>query len=217
LEDDIDISLQRLIYWHFFDPGSRLGRTWWGAYKSNSKRFADLAKKLIETGKEKLPEIYELAGRLAHHLQDMSSPPHAVPIYHTTKDPFDTYATHKIKGFSLKSEQLDSVKKEQRDLDVAALDKLRTAAANNTIKRVKETVTYKDKVIGANWSDYWRSYEEVGSECGEKPCKDFGCYGKNIFGEKAGNFTPEVYDWFYEGQVARAIQDSLRLLVLLNK
>lgn len=216
-EDDIDITFQRLLNWHFYDPGSRLGRAWWGAYKSDSKRFADLVEKLSATRKEKLPEIYELAGRIAHHIQDMSSPPHAVPVYHLAKDPFDKYATHKIDGYTLTPSQLNSVKKDRRELDFSTLSILRKEAAEETIREIGDTIIFQGTVIGEDWSEYWRSYEQVGTECGEDPDKDFGCYGKNSFGTEKGHFTPEVYDWFYEVRVKRAIQDSLRLLVLLTK
>jgi hypothetical protein len=216
-EDDISFSLQRLVNWHFYDPGSRLGHAWWGARKSNTKRFEYLAEKLTESTGKGLPDIYGLAGRLAHHIQDMSSPPHAVPIYHTNKDPFDKYATAEIAGVKLTSAQLDVVKNEQRNLEFETMLELLNAAATRTIDRVEKPVSFDGRLIASDWTGFWRKFELTGAECGQKPHKDFGCYGKNTFGIEVEQFTPPVYDRFYKEQIASAIEDTLRLLILLDR
>ena len=216
-EDDIDLTLQRLFNWHFYDPGSRLGHTWWGARKANTIRFANLAEKVAKSDGKDPSETYELAGRLVHHIQDMSSPPHTVPVYHTTKDMFDKYATNKIVDVKLTSIQLDSAKSEQRDFNIEILKKLLKDAAEKTISRVGESVVHDGRKIADDWTEFWRKYELIGVECRCEPCDDFGCYGKNIFGRETVYFTKAVYDKFYEEQVACAIEDTLRLLILLHK
>ena len=215
-EDDITLSLQRLFNWHFYDPGSRLGRAWWGARKANTKRFASLAEKLFDSRGGDPRKTYEYAGRLAHHIQDMSSPPHTVPIYHTTIDPFDTFATEAIAGIRPATVQLDAVRAGRRDLTLDALQSMLKTAAERTTARVGKPVRYNGKEIVSDWTGFWRRYELTGPECEQEPKTGFGCYGMNTFGEPAGNFTPEVYLDFYKTQVASAIADSLRLLLLLH-
>jgi hypothetical protein len=195
-----------------------LRRAWWGAHKSNQKRVDKLAKKIVESAECNIQDTYKLAGRLAHHIQDMSSPPHVVPIYHTTKDPFDKYATAQIISVNLSSEQLNTAKDEQRDLKSADLKTVLKDAAEKTIDRVdKGPVIFDGKEIAKNWSGFWRKYELISSECSEFPVNGFGCYGTNTFGIATGPFTPAVYKSFYKEQIASAIEDSLRLLVLLGK
>lgn len=212
-----DISLQRLMNWHFYDPGSRLGRAWWGARKSNTKRFEYLAEKLTNSAGKDLPDIYGLAGRLAHHIQDMSSPPHTVPVYHTTKDPFDKYLTAEIVGVKLTSAQLDVVKNEQRNLEIETLFALLNDAAKRTIDRVEKPVNFDGRFIASDWTGFWRKFELTGAECDQEPHKDFGCYGKNTFGIEVDQFASSVYDSFYKEQIASAIADTLRLLILLDR
>ncbi len=217
-EDEIiSISLQRLLNWHFYDPGSRLGHAWWGARKSNTRRFRYLAEKLAKSTGKGLPGMYGLAGRLAHHIQDMNSPPHTVPVYHTTRDPFDKYATNEIAGVELTPAQLDVVKNEQRGLEVKTLLKLLEDAATRTIDRVEEPVRFDGRLIAGDWTGFWRKFELTGEGCGRKPHKDFGCYGKNTFGTDVEQFTEPVYIRFYKKQIASAIEDTLRLLILLDR
>lgn len=217
IEDDINFTFQRLMNWHFYDPGSRLGHTCWCARKSNTKRFEYLAEKLTKSTEKGLSDIYELAGRLAHHIQDMSSPPHTVPIYHTTKDPFDKYATAEIVGVKLTSNQLDLVKNEQRTFKFETMMELLNDAATRTIDRVEKPVNFDGRLIASDWTGFWRKFELTGAECGQEPHKDFGCYGKNTYGIEVEHFTSPVYDRFYKEQIARAIEDTLRLLVLLDR
>jgi hypothetical protein len=214
-EDELDISLQRLFNWHFYDRRSGLGHAWWGARKSNTKRFEDLAEKLIQSAGNCLPGTPVLAGRLAHHIQDMSSPPHVVPVYHMT-DPFDEYATARIADVKLTPVQLAVVRNEKRKISFEILIELLENEAKKTILRVESPVIFDGEKIADDWTEFWRKYELTGAECGRKPHKHFGCYGKNKFGKEAGQFTRAVYDLFYKEQIASAIGETLRLLILLH-
>lgn len=214
-EDEIDISFQRLLNWHFYDPGSRLGDAWWGIRRSNRKRVEALAGKLTESAGSCLPETYVLAGRLAHHIQDMSSPPHVVPVYHM-KDRFDGYATDKIIDVKLTPAQLDTIRNEKRKLTFETLIELLENEAKRTILKVECPVIFDGRQIADDWTDFWRKYELTGAGCGRKPCSHFGCYGKNKFGEETGQFTPAVYDMFYKEQIASAVGETLRLLIILH-
>ncbi|MBA4373476.1 MAG: hypothetical protein C0402_11525 [Thermodesulfovibrio sp.] len=217
-EEDNIFTFQRLSNWHFFDPGNRLGKTRWGVHRSNQKRVDLLINKIVESAACNLRDTYEHAGRLAHHIQDMSAPPHVIPIYHTSGDPFDIYATGEIANINLSSEQLIAAKGEQMDLNSTVLRKLLKDAAEKTFDRVdKGPVIFGGKEIAKNWSGFWRKYELISTKCRIVPKKGFGCYGMDKFGIATGPFTTAVYNSFYKEQIASAIEDSLRLLVLLGK
>lgn len=215
-EDDITLSMQRLFNWHFYDPGSRLGHSWWGASKSNSRRYAALVEDLIAAPGSNPEGIYEYAGRLAHHIQDMSSPPHTVPVYHTTNDPFDKYSTGTISHTRPAKTSLDDLKGDRKQLTADLLNEMLKSAAERTIKTVAAPVSYNGSKIATDWTGFWRSHELAGNECGEEPRAGFGCYGKNTFGKASGSFTPEVYLDFYKTQVSYGIEDTLRLLIMLH-
>jgi hypothetical protein len=147
----------------------------------------------------------------------MSSPAHAVPVYHTIQDPFDQYATGEIVGVKLTSDQLDRVQKEQRTFAFETMLALLNGAATRTIDRVEKPVRLEGRFIAGDWTGFWRKFELTGAECGQEPHQDFGCYGKHTFGIEVENFTSPVYDSFYREQIAGAIEDTLRWLVLLER
>ncbi|MDK9706104.1 MAG: hypothetical protein OEL83_03550 [Desulforhopalus sp.] len=216
-EDDINITLQRAFNWHFADPGSRLGRTWWGAYRANTHRFADLIDQLAAADKGDKEAVFEIAGRLAHHIQDMRSPPHAVPIFHTSGEKFDEYGKEKTLSYALDTEQIRTVMSQPLRIDFASLDALRQEAAIDTKQQVDSPVVFQGNVIAPNWWEFWMGFEQVGSACGKEPVEGFGCFGKSVYGIETGVFTPEVFTWFHEQQIRKAIADTLWLLVALGR
>jgi hypothetical protein len=216
-EDIVDITLQRAFNWHFADPGNRLGRTWWGADRANGPRFASLINQLAAIDKDNKEAVYELAGRLAHHIQDMRSAPHAVPVFHTSGEMFDKYGTCKISSFTPVAEQILAVKAQPLRMDFASLDALRLQAAIDTKQQVDKPVVFQGTEIAPNWWEFWMGFEQVGSACGKEPVEGFGCFGKSVYGIKTGVFTPEVFVWFYEQQICKAIIDTLRLLIALSR
>lgn len=216
-EDGVDITLQRAFNWHFADPGNRLGRTWWGAYRANSHRFSNLIDQLAATNKDDKEAVYELAGRLAHHIQDMRSPPHAVPVFHASGEKFDGHGTDKIESFTPAAEQIYVVKTTPLRLDFASLDTLRQNAAIETKQLVDNPAVFQGDVIAPNWWEFWMGYEQVGMACGKEAVDGFGCFGKSIYGIETGSFTPKVFDWLYEQQICKAIIDSLWLLIALSR
>lgn len=215
-EDVITLGLQRLLNWHFYDPGKRLGRAWWGAYRSNTNRFGSLAEKFAELKSGDVQERYELAGRLVHHVQDMNSPPHTVPVYHTTKDQFDKLVSGEVTGITFSSDQLNTVLQQKGALTVAGLNKLLTDAADRTIASVNSQVKENGKIVADDWTGFWRKYEMVGDECGESPKSDFGCYGMMTYWEEKGVFSKNVFEQYHKERIISAVEDSLHMLILLR-
>jgi hypothetical protein len=70
--------------------------------------------------------------------------------------------------------------------------------------------------IAGDWTGFWRKYELTGCDCGEKPKAGFGCYGKYPYGIQTGGFSTSVFDRFYREQVESAVEDTLRLLILIH-
>ncbi|MBM9613795.1 hypothetical protein JWJ90_05775 [Desulfobulbus rhabdoformis] len=216
-EDAITLNVQRLFNWHFYDPGKRLGRTWWGAYRSNTHRFNNLAKDFVTLNSSNVQECYKLAGRLVHHIQDMSSPPHTVPVYHTTKDQFDKLVPGEIARISFSSNQLDNVLQRKGALTITGLNKLLTNAAERTIASINSQVMENGRIVADNWTNFWRKYELVGEKCGEIPKPEFGCYGKMTYWDQKDGFSKSVFEQYHNERIISAISDSLQILILLRE
>ncbi len=95
-----DPTLSRGKNWHFYPANKTISkkRLWLIQPTSLSilrKREDDLLKS-VENGTSE--EIYITLGRIIHHIQDMSTPTHVVPVYHAggkSSDPFELYLVEK--------------------------------------------------------------------------------------------------------------------------
>jgi hypothetical protein len=94
---------------------------------------------------------------------------------------------------------------------------LRLQAASDTKQQVDKPVVFQGIKIAPNWWEFWMGFEQVGGACGKEPVEGFGCFGKSVYGIETGVFTPEVFAWFYEQQICKAIVDTLQLLIALSR
>lgn len=210
---DEDGGLQRPFNWHFYNNSGNLGSTWWGADKHNLPRFKKLANLMKDAGNSASQGRYELAGRLAHHIQDMSSPPHTIPVYHLAKDPFDKYATREIPSVRLSPTDLTTIREEYTKPEKADPEALFHKSAKATLKRVEPKPASGSK----GWSGFWRKYDPKDTECGEQPKEKFGCYGKYVFGAENAAYSKDTYLTFYKEQIASAIRDTVQMLVMVGR
>ena len=103
-EDDVSFSskLQRPFNWHFYNNKKSITNSdWIPGNRTSEKRFNTLLEKLEKYIDEcaKNPDrhnvegLVEVTGRIMHHIQDMSTPSHVVPVYHGPglSDHYETY------------------------------------------------------------------------------------------------------------------------------
>lgn len=218
--DEDEIGLTRARNWHFYNNGGKIGKyriLFLHCNGSNGHIFNERLKTLNKmiVSKTSPRDIYALAGRAAHHIQDMSSPPHVMPIYHTTGDRFDSYKPAPISAPDAASLCID-IKG-----TACGPPELLELAAQNTLKAVAEPVVFSCGKIVENetWMKFWggpddkerpgfKLYGEYGNNFGTIPsCKNNIChlYDKNTF------------DRFYSGCYTRAVVDTIRLLMYLDR
>lgn len=90
-EEDKSPGWSRLRNWHFWAPLNEKRDGSWHLVHANSRpRLFALLKELAQTSQAS-PGYGQLAGRILHHIQDMSTPSHAVGIFHggPIKDPYE--------------------------------------------------------------------------------------------------------------------------------
>jgi len=212
-----DLSLERVLNWHFYNNDGKIGKYWkyffycHGSNERIFKRRLETLDRLIAE-KKSLPEIYTMAGRIVHHIQDMSSPPHVMPIYHVGSDRFDKY---KSASGTLDAEICSEMQAGAHH----PLDLLENAA-QNTLKAVNRSVVFDGQKTFENetWLKFWGGPEDenlVGF-------RTYGLYG-NVFGESPCNsgicllYNKRVYDDFFGECSRRAITDTVRFLMYLDE
>lgn len=100
-ENEDGFELQRGMNWHFYGAEGVEHRSWFGARKTSLHRVKSLCASLNQIDQTDLQSLIaeqrdakeatraELIGRLLHHIQDMSCPPHVVPVYHVGADRYE--------------------------------------------------------------------------------------------------------------------------------
>lgn len=221
-----DPELQRGLNWHFYNNGGRIrNNPLIPGTRTSENRVKNLAKdlgKAIEEynggkNKDKLAIIINLSGRLLHHIQDMSTPSHVVPVYHglVIKDNYErfgkVFAGRISAAYSLtegsvephnstvtisKKEIEQSLARENCDTPIGLYEK----AAEDSLKYLDE-VDFELKVEGKKsnltWKSFWRengSPEPKWNDSNDK--NGFGTFG--ICGNNFGTPYFVSNDNFYE-------------------
>jgi hypothetical protein len=218
--DEDEWGLTRALNWHFYNNGHRIGHYWKFIFYcngSNEKIYHQRVQTLdgMLTAKASAIKIYAAAGRVAHHIQDMSVPPHVMPIYHLGDDNFDNYIP-----VSMPAADNAAICKEVNGTVVEPFELLERAA-QNTLKAVAKPVVFADGKTFENetWMKFWggpddqdlsgfKTYGEYGNIFGIiSPCKSSICraYDRN------------TYDRFYNEAYMRAVADTVRLFIYLDQ
>lgn len=218
--DEDEWGLTRAKNWHFYNNDNKIGRYWkiiLYCYGSNEHIFCKRLKKLefMLTSKAPNIEIYEVAGRVAHHIQDMSSPPHVMPIYHMDHDKFDIYEPAPVPA-----SDVTAICKDVNRTVVGPLELLERAA-QNTLKAVANPVVFDNgkTVENETWMKFWGGPDD-------KELSGFKTYGEygNLFGtippcesSVCRAYDRNTYDRFYNECYMRAVTDTVRLLIYLDQ
>jgi hypothetical protein len=213
-------GLTRALNWHFYNNGHRIGRYWKFIFHcngSNEKIYHKRVQTLDDllASKESDKKIYAAAGRVAHHIQDMSVPPHVMPIYHLGDDNFDNYVPASIPA-------ADSAAfcKDVNETVVEPFELLERAA-QNTLKAVAKPVVFADgkTLDDETWMKFWGGPDD-------QDLSGFKTYGKygNIFGtippcesNICREYDRNTFDRFYNEAYMRAVADTVRLLIYLDQ
>ncbi len=218
--DEDHLGLTRLLNWHFYYNGGRILRYWMFIFYCNGSN-EHIFKKRLETLdgllKSKAPniEIYKIAGRVAHHIQDMSSPPHAMPVFHTIYDKFDSYIPAPF--------VIPDITSIRKDVSVTVCNPhdLLEQAAQKTLKAVIENVIFDDgkTIENETWMKFWGGPEDNK----RSGFKTYGEYG-NAFGiippgesPACHSYTRNTFDSFYTERYMRAVKDTISLLIYVDQ
>lgn len=189
-----------------------------------------------EFAKDHPARVEELVGRILHHIQDMSTPAHVVPVYHgpRLKDSYEVYSqAHTeavLEALVFGVGQYNALKAEQLD-DILAIYH---GAAQATLLMLYDDPEERfyiqlnaEEALGG-WRRFWLRYAELDGSCAEPPLEDypgFGCYGPlgRHFGERSVQVQgdvyevePEHYRRLHRRLVNKQIVDSVHTLVAID-
>ncbi len=182
----------------------------------------------MELTKPPSDHLFELVGRILHHVQDMSTPSHVVPVYHDPfrKDEFETFCSKllytKLKG-------IEKPEKDSISIDPASPMEIYEQAAEKMLQyldsvesKFEVTVDGKPRKIG--WHYFWRPFNVSVNSSGL-------FQGFGTFGPLAQKFGAEKIDTeegrfeldriHYENLLSyiagKSLKDSLRALLAVGR
>ncbi len=215
-------TLRRGANWHFYPANQTIAKKrWFGLHPTSLavlKKREEQLKKHINSGDKK--HIYRTLGRVLHHIQDMSTPTHVVPVYHsggTKADPFEKYLVDSwcdISALLTTTDDTSQTSLSQNDFTQLYLNGgkrlLDSLADNNGLFPLKNLKT--GKMISADkfWFEYGKGGEQFKVPFGIDGFGGFGEYGRR-FDDKSLDelFSRKEVAAFY---MSFALQDTIQAL-----
>lgn len=229
------LSFDRLINWHFYPENDLLRIPLWDVVHANSSRIvAERQKELVNEIQHGLSDrLFTRFGRLLHHIQDMSTPSHVVPVYHGPGIP-DPYEDYLISDWDYLSHANDATlaasPEPGRPNQFTELYESAAQTTQAALSPAKMTVTLMIDGVPTQTDTglFWLTHKQVNPK-GETPkhyAHGFGGFG--ILGEHFGD-THAVSIGTHEYQIShqefrrisasfinKAINDSLSALRLFE-
>jgi hypothetical protein len=213
-EEDANLIRKWIRYSHFYNPDKKIDL---GHRVDSSVRIADIEELLsseTQLGEHGTFKILAALGHALHHLQDMASPPHVVPVMHDLSDLFEK---HELDGQTLDyfaTPLMDDCQAFAASADPGSFHDLLTQTARatlNSLDKARFSVTRDGTERALAEDSFW-----IGSDG-----TAFGRYGRlgNTFGLTHFSVdgsdyvvAPDVYTHIWERQLALAVHASKRAL-----
>lgn len=187
--EDKNLLVKWLKYNHFYKPTTKI-RTLYR--KTSDVRVKDLWRAVVAAVQQrKIKRAFDRIGHLVHHIQDMASPPHVIPVNHGLFDRFEKYRIDDIVARA-RGKRLPDLSGPKAHHE-CALDTYR-AVQNGGIRAGGRRIP---------WASFWK---ERGSR--------FGSYGSvgNAFGKTTLELgtaeleaAPASYERFMKARIAAAV------------
>lgn len=177
--------------------------------------FGKRIKTMIKLAKNN-PKRYEYLGRIIHHIQDMSTPSHVVPIYHAKKptDYFESFMVYAIKNFEFDSKISTIMTDPNIDLEAIYDNAAKEMLAFLKDNTVNATVNGEDKTE-LKLNIFWQNKEE------EEDIKHtgFGTYGilHGYFDKpREKKFSTDGNEYFIEYREFQHLSDKVCEKAIIN-
>lgn len=182
-EDEAIMSIvKRGTNWHFYrSENSPAPKRVYGLFKTTSEDILNERIKTLYKKEKGSKKFYNCLGRIIHHIQDMSTPSHVIPIYHGPELPFKIRLSMIDDHFESFLEENDcriSLNDIENQIDIDGLDeyidfvKIYEASAEDMLKNIL-MINNELEVEDRPYSIFWKHYTEDES----KKVRGFGVYG----------------------------------------
>lgn len=243
-KEDTLLPHTRATNWHFFKQNELLqpAIVWFGYFfplpvTPTSDRVLRRRIRQLQAGfKADSPgKKSKRVGRVLHHVQDMSTPAHVVPVYHgpEVRDSFEDYSPIHIVAELAEIEVTKTAYTQlcaEQNTDILAIYK---QAAHNALHHLYDDpaaqfeINDGVKTQSGGWDLFWKPFGDTTHGCAKPPYKrlpGFGCYGPlgQAYGKEAVKLEgkpciirPEVYRKLHGWVLREQVLNSLRTLMAI--
>ncbi len=193
--EDLNLHVKWAGWHHFYSPEWPLDTALRQGSEARVRELWDEALEAASHGD--LARAFDRAGHLAHHLQDMASPPHVVPVNHGPFDRFERYGA-----------QASLKRAPPRQVEPLSGLEAQRALASETLAAVRHESLQAGQGAAIPWASFW-------TEPAEHHPGAFGGYGAetgNAFGQPVVRWrgrnhpvSAEAYATFMDARVAGAL------------
>lgn len=199
--EDLNLHVKWTGWHHFYRPE---GHVHSALREGSDARVRDLWDEALDAARHgDMDRAWDRAGHLAHHLQDMASPPHVVPVMHGLSDGFEGLGARAALG-----------RLPYREVAPLSGADAQLALARETLAAVRsQSLATRDGTL-IPWSAFW-------AEPDSGTPGAFGAYGAvgNVFGQSKVRWRGRVrqvdsasVDAFVDARVAAAVAYSRAFL-----
>lgn len=183
-QDEDDPSFGRIANWHYA-RNQQMDRFFIYPFQMNlDRRFDQRISQLFEHAASSScarPEIFHLAGRVTHYIQDMRVPAHVIPINHGSifgPEPFDK---HEFKYAELgPPEYCQAWAAEAKAMSRSTLARMLAKARDDTRNRIHKKIVKEGKTFACTWSEvFWCDPAKEGCDA---DLRGFGTHRSDRFG-----------------------------------
>lgn len=180
---------------------------------------------------------YRLIGKILHLVQDMSSPPNVVPVYHSANggDSFEAILDFRmsscLSNFNYNQDRFNMVS--ECSVGSNCIENIYQGAALKTLDYIASSNSQFDieidgKTRKAGWDLFWNGDETVRSSSARyrlHRIEGFGCYGPlgKHFGQEQVKVSSNryvvnssIYDGLCDFVINKSIEDSLKILICIE-
>jgi hypothetical protein len=192
--EDLNLHVKWTGWHHFYFPEGSLDT---GVRQASDARVRELWEEALEAARHgDLERAFDRAGHLAHHVQDMASPPHVVPVNHWLGDGFERYGVRSA-----------LTRIPAREVEPLPGDEAQRALARETLAAVR-TESLSTSRGPIPWSAFWAEPESRGPGS----FGDYGAEAGNAFGAPTVHWRghaqpvePAAWSTFMDARVSGAV------------
>lgn len=225
-DEDMNLLRKWTQYSHFYHPEKQLDPKFSGVIDryTSDHRLIDVEQKidaLVSDKPKETTKIFIELGYAIHHIQDLTSPPHVIPINHpvVSEGLHDSYEMYEKRNTLFPDDFNSSQHCSYMSLGTTLLE-LGKSAASKTLHKVRSSpisVYRENQQLTIYWTYFWKEAENFGT---------YGILGNNFgkltiedpqFPGKVFSIEESVYNDFMKEQYRMAIEHTKSAISIIWK